>query len=228
MTSRLGRQDLLGIGMTSQRRRDQLMERLREEGVCHPDILQVIRNMPRHLFVDEAMSNRAYEDCALPIGYGQTISQPLIVARMTEAVLGGEDEPRPEKVLEIGTGSGYQAAVLAMLVKEVYTIERLEALYRRASALLRRLRLSNVRCAHGDGTDGWPEYAPYDAIVVTAAPEKLPQALCEQLAVGGRMIVPLGKAGSIQQLTVIRKTDHGLESEEGDPVSFVPFLPGRS
>lgn len=228
MNPRLGRQDLLGIGMTSQRRRDQLLRRLRDEGVTHPEILQVIRNMPRHLFVDEAMSNRAYEDCALPIGYGQTISQPLIVARMTEAVLGGPDEPRPEKVLEIGTGSGYQAAILAMLVKQVFTVERLEPLYKKANQLLHRLRLSNVRCAYSDGTAGWPENAPYDAIVVTAAPEAIPEALYEQLAVGGRMIAPLGRAGSVQRLTVIQKTPDGSVLEEGELVSFVPFLPGQS
>lgn len=227
MSIRLGRQDLLGIGMTSQRRRDELLERLREQGVAHPEVLQVIRNMPRHLFIDEALANRAYEDCALPIGFGQTISQPLIVARMTETILGGPDEPRPGKVLEIGTGSGYQAAVLAMLVEQVYTVERIESLYRRARGLLNRLALSNVRCRYSDGTEGWPEHAPYDAIVVTAAPDKVPQALLDQLATGGRVIAPLGSAGGLQCLTVGRKTARGVEYEQGEAVSFVPFLPGR-
>ena len=226
--NRLGRHDLLGIGMTSQRRRDQLLDRLQSEGVSHPEVLRVMRNMPRHLFVDEAMANRAYEDCALPIGFGQTISQPLIVARMTEAVLGTAGEARPKSVLEIGTGSGYQAAILGMLVEQVYSIERIEALYQRATKLLRRLQLSNVTVQYADGGIGWPEKAPFDAIIVTAAPEEVPDALCEQLAAGGRIIVPLGRSGSVQRLTIIRKTDDGLEQEELELVSFVPFLSGRS
>ncbi|MBN1379884.1 MAG: protein-L-isoaspartate(D-aspartate) O-methyltransferase [Gammaproteobacteria bacterium] len=226
--SKLGRNDLLGIGFTSQRRRDQLLDRLQAEGVRHPEVLRVMRNMPRHLFVDEAMANRAYEDCALPIGFGQTISQPFIVARMTEAIIGGVNEVRPKKVLEIGTGSGYQAAILSMLVEQVYSIERIEPLYQRSSALLKKLQLDNVEILHGDGTLGWPDKAPYDAIIVTAAPEDVPDALYEQLAEGGRIIVPLGKAGSVQRLTIIRKTEDGLEPQELELVSFVPFLSGRN
>jgi protein-L-isoaspartate(D-aspartate) O-methyltransferase len=226
--SKLGRKDLLGIGMTSQRRRNQLLDRLQAEGVRHPEILRVMRNMPRHLFIDEAMANRAYEDCALPIGFGQTISQPFIVARMTEAILGDSEEVRPKKVLEIGTGSGYQAAILSMLVEKVYSIERIEPLYQRTRHLIKKLQLNNIEVLHGDGTLGWPEKAPFDAIMVTAAPEDVPHALYEQLAPGGRIIVPLGKAGSVQRLTIIRKTEDGLEPEELELVSFVPFLSGRN
>lgn len=224
---RIKKNDLLGIGMTSQRRRDQLLERLQSEGVRNQEVLQVIRNMPRHLFVDEAMANRAYEDTALPIGYGQTISQPLVVARMTEAVLGGADEKRPKSVLEIGTGSGYQAAILSMLVEQVYSVERIEPLFQRTRKLVQKLQLDNLEIKYSDGSLGWPEQAPFDAIIVTAAPEDVPPALTEQLAEGGRIIVPLGRAGGVQRLTVIRKVDEGLETQELDLVSFVPFLSGR-
>jgi protein-L-isoaspartate(D-aspartate) O-methyltransferase len=221
---KLDKQDLLGIGMTSQRRRDQLIERLRSEGVGNEQVLQVIRNMPRHLFVDEAMANRAYEDCALPIGFGQTISQPFIVARMTEAVLG--DGTKPKSVLEIGTGSGYQAAVLAMLVDKVYTVERIQELYKRTHALMQRLQLRNVHCKYADGGLGWPEHAPYDAIIVTAAPEQVPQALLDQLAVGGRMVIPVGENGRTQRLLKITRSAAGFEQENIELVSFVPFLSG--
>lgn len=224
----LDKQDLLGIGMTSQRRRNQLISRLESGGIANQEVLDVLRNMPRHLFLDEAMANRAYEDCALPIGYGQTISQPYIVALMTEAVIKGQNEQRPAKVLEIGTGSGYQAAVLSMLVKDVYTIERVEPLYQRASQLFRKLQLSNIKVMHGDGTTGWPSHAPFDAIIVTAAPEDIPSALVEQLNEGGRIIVPLGKSGTVQRLTVVTKTAEGLEYDERELVSFVPFLSGKN
>ena len=228
MNKKIGRQDLLGIGMTSQRRRDELMERLKSGGVENEEVLQVIRNMPRHLFVDEAMANRAYEDCALPIGYGQTISQPLIVARMTEAVLGCVQQLKPKKVLELGTGSGYQAAVLSMLVEQVYTVERIEPLYKKARDLLKKLQLHNVKTKYSDGSLGWPDHAPYDAIIVTAAPEELPEGLIEQLAVDGRLIAPVGRPGEAQRLILIRKTAESIEQEELDWVSFVPFLSGQA
>ncbi len=226
--SRLVRKDILGMGMTSQRRRDELLDRLQSEGVKNLEVLQVMRNMPRHLFIDEAMANRAYEDCALPIGYGQTISQPLIVARMTEAVLGGAKQTRPKKVLEIGTGSGYQAAILSMLVERVYSVERIEPLFQRATKLIKKLQLDNIKIKYSDGTLGWPDQAPFDAIIVTAAPEDVPDTLYDQLIVGGKIIVPLGKAGSVQRLTLIHKTADGLEPEELELVSFVPFLSGRN
>lgn len=226
MNKRLGKQDLLGIGMTSQRRRDQLIDRLRTNGIANEDVLSVMRNMPRHLFVDEAMANRAYEDCSLPIGFGQTISQPFIVARMTESVLGADSQPRPKRVLEVGTGSGYQAAILSMLVEQVYTVERIKELYTRTRELLRHLQLRNIHVKHTDGTWGWPEHAPYDAIVVTAAPEKVPESLLEQLAVDGRLVIPVGANGQVQHLKLIKKTADGLEPEDLEAVSFVPFLQG--
>lgn len=226
MNKRLGKQDLLGIGMTSQRRRDQLIERLRTKGVVNEDVLGVMRNMPRHLFVDEAMANRAYEDCSLPIGFGQTISQPFIVARMTESVLGPDPQQRPRRILEVGTGSGYQAAVLSMLVEQVYTVERIKELHLRTRELLRHLQLRNIHVKHADGTWGWPEQAPYDAIVVTAAPENVPDSLMEQLAVGGRLVIPVGASGQPQHLKLIKKTAAGVEPEDLEAVSFVPFLQG--
>lgn len=224
---KLGKSDLLGIGMTSQRRRNQLVERLREEGIKNEEVLRVIGNMPRHLFVDEAMANRAYEDSALPIGFGQTISQPFIVARMTEAVLGDNPAEKPQKVLEIGTGSGYQAAILSMLVARVYTVERIQELYKRAQELMQRLQLRNIQCKYDDGTIGWPQQAPFDAIIVTAAPSQVPEALLEQLAVGGRMVIPVGEHGQPQRLYRIERTAEGFMRRELELVSFVPFLSGR-
>jgi protein-L-isoaspartate(D-aspartate) O-methyltransferase len=224
---KIGKNDLLGIGMTSQRRRNQLVERLREEGIRNEDVLRVIGNMPRHLFLDEAMANRAYEDSALPIGFGQTISQPFIVARMTEALLGDNPSARPRKVLEIGTGSGYQAAVLAMLVSKVYTVERIQELHKRAVELMQRLQLRNVQCKYDDGTLGWPQQAPFDAIIVTAAPPQVPEALMEQLAVGGCMVIPVGESGRPQRLYRIERAAEGFVRRELEPVSFVPFLSGR-
>lgn len=212
-----------GTGMTSQRTRDRLAKRLYERGIHTEAVLEQIRVVPRHMFMDEALSHRAYEDTALPIGHGQTISQPYIVARMTENLLGGAQ--RLGRVLEVGTGSGYQAAVLAGLCDDVYTVERVRALFRRTRSLFRNLDMHNVHCSLTDGSWGWPEAAPFDAIIVTAAAPKLPVALLEQLAVHGRMIIPVGEADQTQQLLAIHKTETGYEHETLEPVRFVPFLP---
>lgn len=212
-----------GSGMTSQRTRNRLVNRLQERGIANTLVLEQIRSVPRHVFMDEALSHRAYEDTALPIGHGQTISQPYIVARMTENLLG--NAPRLGRVLEVGTGSGYQAAILAGLCDEVYSVERVRALFRRTRLLFRELNMTNVHCSLTDGQWGWPEAAPFDAIIVTAAAAKLPVALLEQLAVGGRMIIPLGAQDAEQQLLAIHKTEQGFEHEQLEPVRFVPFLP---
>ncbi|MFN2309790.1 MAG: protein-L-isoaspartate(D-aspartate) O-methyltransferase [Gammaproteobacteria bacterium] len=212
---------LRGIGMTSQRTRDRLIERLREKGIRNEQVLETIRRTPRHLFVDEALSSRAYEDTALPIGFNQTISQPYIVARMTEALLVGA----PQKVLEIGTGSGYQAAVLAQLVPKVYTVERILALVPLARQRFRALGLRNLSLKQSDGTWGWPQQAPFDAILVTAAPAEIPTALLDQLAEGGRLVIPIG-GSSGQTLAVITRHAEGYEREDLEPVSFVPLVSG--
>jgi protein-L-isoaspartate(D-aspartate) O-methyltransferase len=213
---------LRGIGMTSQRTRDRLVQRLRDVGIANAAVLEAIREVPRHIFVDEALASRAYEDTSLPIGHGQTISQPYIVARMTEALLAGG--PR-DKVLEVGTGSGYQTAVLAKLVPSVFTVERIEAFLRPVRQRLRALALSNVRLKHSDGSWGWPEHAPYAGILVTAAPAEVPAALLEQLAVGGRLVMPLGARGQ-QVLAVITRTASTYERVDLQRVSFVPLLGG--
>src|ERR1700724_1448664 len=186
---------LAGIGMTSARTRDRLVQRLRDQGIANLAVLDRIRNVPRHIFVDEALGSRAYEDTALPIGYGQTISQPYIVARMTEALL---EAGAAENVLEVGTGCGYQTAVLAPLVARLYTIERIEPLLVRARERLKELAIRNVRFRHGDGTLGWKAHAPFDAILVAAAPLTVPEALIRQLKVGGRLVVPIGSEGGQQ------------------------------
>ena len=211
-----------GIGMTSQRTRDRLIQRLKEEGIANPAVLEVIRNTPRHLFVDEALASRAYDDTSLPIGHGQTISQPYVVARMTEALL--RDGPL-HKVLESGTGSGYQAAVLAHVAKEVFTVERLAVLISAARRRFQDLRLRNIRVKHADGMIGWPEQAPFDGILATAAPEGVPPALLAQLAVGGRLVIPLGDANT-QTLMLITRTPEGYQDEVLDEVSFVPMRAG--
>lgn len=211
-----------GIGMTSQRTRDRLIGRLQEGGITNKSVLEVIRNTPRHIFVDEALASRAYDDTALPIGHGQTISQPFVVALMTQALL---RDGIPGRVLEIGTGSGYQAAVLAQLVKEVFTVERIEALITTARRRFQDLRLRNIRIKYSDGTLGWPDHAPYDAIVATAAPEGVPIALLEQLAVGGRLVIPVGGSGA-QSLLLITRTESGYSDELLDKVSFVPMRAG--
>ncbi len=210
-----------GIGMTSQRTRDRLVQRLESKGIINERVLEVMRHTPRHLFVDEALSSRAYEDTALPIGHRQTISQPYIVARMTALLVAECD---PQKVLEIGTGSGYQTALLAQLVPTVHTIERIPELYKLARERIHRLGMHNVRFKLSDGSWGWPKYAPYDAILVTAAPEKVPDPLLEQLAVGAHMLIPLGSEGSIQKLSLIKRTSSGYKQETLESVSFVPFV----
>lgn len=211
-----------GIGMTSQRTRDRLIERLKEEGIVSATVLEVIRSTPRHIFVDEALATRAYDDTALPIGHGQTISQPYVVARMTEALL--RDGPL-NKVLEIGTGSGYQAAVLAQVAKEVFSVERIAVLMTTARQRFQELRLRNIRVKHADGMIGWPEQAPFDGILATAAPEGVPPALLAQLAMGGRLVIPVGDA-STQSLVMFTRTPEGYRDEVLDQVTFVPMRAG--
>lgn len=211
-----------GTGMTSQRARDRLVERLAAEGIRDRRVLDVMRQLPRHLFIDEALASRAYEDTALPIGQGQTISQPWVVARMTEALI----EPKlPRRVLEIGTGSGYQCAVLAMLVERVHTVERIDELLRNARRRFRKLGLSNIRSRHDDGRLGWPEEGPFDAIIVTAAGAALEPALLDQLAPDGCLVAPVGPPGR-QNLLRVRAGEEGLVSETLGAVSFVPLLGG--
>ena len=215
--------DLSGIGMTSARTRERLVDRLRQSGIKNEAVLDRIRNTPRHLFVDEALGSRAYEDTALPIGHGQTISQPYVVAKMTEALL---EEGRPKKVLEIGTGSGYQTAVMAPLVGQVFSIERVAPLMRKARTLLKDLGVSNVRFRHDDGFNGWPGQAPFDGIIVAAAPADIPAALLNQLSSGGRLIIPVGPKGK-QKLVRIRRDGDNFERKTLGLVSFVPLLEGR-
>lgn len=212
----------LGIGMTSARTRDRLVQRLKDQGIRSEAVLNQIRNVPRHLFVDEALASRAYEDTALPIGLGQTISQPFVVARMTEALLDGFEG---ETVLEIGTGCGYQTAVLAPLVKRVYTVERIRELQRKARQRLRDLDIYNVEFRPGDGWEGWPKYGPYDGIIVTAAAPELPEKLLQQLAPGGRLIIPVGPPGRQELMKVIKHDDH-FEQQSLGLVSFVPLVKG--
>jgi protein-L-isoaspartate(D-aspartate) O-methyltransferase len=215
---------LAGIGMTSARTRDRLVQRLREQGITTAAVLERIRNVPRHIFVDEALGSRAYEDTALPIGFGQTISQPYIVARMTEALL--EAGPA-DNVLEVGTGCGYQTAVLAPLVKRVATIERIEPLLARARERLKELGIRNVRFRHGDGSLGWKTQGPFDGILVAAAPLAVPEALLKQLKVGGRLIVPIGPEGQ-QQLVRFTRREQRNDREVLGPVAFVPLLGGTT
>ncbi len=215
---------MAGIGMTSARTRDRLVQRLREQGISNLAVLDRIRNTPRHIFVDEALGSRAYEDTALPIGFGQTISQPYIVARMTEALLEGGPLGT---VLEVGTGCGYQTAVLAPLVERVVTIERIGALIDRAKERLKELEIRNVKFHHGDGTQGWKSQAPFEGILVAAAPLVVPQALLEQLAPGGRLIVPVGPEGE-QELMRYTRREQGVMRESLGRVAFVPLLGGRS
>jgi protein-L-isoaspartate(D-aspartate) O-methyltransferase len=213
-----------GIGMTSARTRDRLVQRLRDQGISNPAVLDRIRNVPRHIFVDEALGSRAYEDTALPIGFGQTISQPYIVARMTEALLEGG---ALQNVLELGTGCGYQTAVIAPLVGKIYSIERIEPLLQRAKQRLKELDIRNVRFRHGDGSAGWKAHAPYDGILVAAAPLQLPDALLQQLTIGGRLIVPIGPEGE-QELFRFTRHEQKLEKQSLGGVAFVPLLGGTA
>jgi len=211
-----------GIGMTSRRTRERMVTRLKEQGISNSAVLNVMLETPRHLFVEEALASRAYEDTALPIGFNQTISQPYIVARMTELLL--EKGPL-DKVLEVGTGSGYQTAILAQLVKRVHSVERIYPLQQRARRCLQDLHLRNVRLKHTDGGWGWEEYAPYDGIIAAAAPNEIPETLLAQMARRSVMIIPVGN-GRTQMLNRVTRTESGFEVEEIEPVIFVPFLPG--
>jgi protein-L-isoaspartate(D-aspartate) O-methyltransferase len=215
---------LEGIGMTSRRTRLRMIKRLSEQGISNNKVLDVILDTPRHIFMDEALASRAYEDTALPIGYNQTISQPYIVARMTELLL--EKSGVLPKVLEVGTGCGYQTAVLAKLVDHVYTVERILPLQQKAKDHLWALKLKNISYLHSDGGWGWPDHAPYDGILVAAAPPEIPEMLLQQLAIGGVMIIPVGRSGN-QMLQRVIRTDNGYEIEQHEPVSFVPFLSGK-
>ena len=212
-----------GVGFTSQRVRDRLVERLKVQGIRNPNVLRAIGSVHRHLFVDEVLASRAYEDSALPIGFGQTISQPWVVARMTELIL--DAEKAPERVLEIGTGSGYQAAILAALGLEVHTVERIGDLLRTARKRFRALGIT-LRSKHDDGHIGWAEEGPFDAIMVTAGAEAIVEGLIDQLAPGGTLVAPVG-GGATQALVRIRKQmDGSLDIKEMEPVLFVPLLPG--
>ncbi|MEE9255309.1 MAG: protein-L-isoaspartate(D-aspartate) O-methyltransferase [Pseudomonadales bacterium] len=211
--------------MTSQRARNRLADRLAEEGIDDPAVLDAIRSTPRHIFIDEALAHRAYDDTPLPIGHGQTISQPYIVAAMTQALL-AEREPR--RVLEVGTGSGYQTAVLGALVEQVYSVERIAALQARARERLRALRLRNVRLRHADGALGWPEQSPFEAILVTAAPRSVPEELKQQLAHGGRMVLPVG-GDAVQELVIVERGDGDEFSQRTlEFVRFVPLVSGTA
>jgi protein-L-isoaspartate(D-aspartate) O-methyltransferase len=217
-----GGRDPNGLGMTSMRARDRLIERLRSEGIHDVRVLDALRRVPRHLFVDEGLESRAYEDTALPIGLGQTISQPFVVALMTQAILAART---PRRVLEVGTGSGYQAAVLALLVEQVFTVERIEKLLRQARRRFLHAGYANIKAKHADGRLGWPEEAPFDAIVVTAAGDYVDPALENQLAPGGTLVAPVGPPGD-QRLVRIVRDEEGLRRETLDAVAFVPLLGG--
>lgn len=212
-----------GIGMTSQRARNRLVDQLRKMGIQSEAVLEAIRSTPRHIFVDEALSSRAYDNTALPIGYNQTISQPYIVARMTEALLEGRTEL--QNVLEVGTGCGYQTVILSKFAKQVSTIERIDALLGKARERFYTLKCRNIRARNGDGNLGWAEHAPYDGILVAAAPVGVPKQLIEQLSVNGRLIIPVGKAGE-QSLLLIMRTESGFTERRLDSVSFVPMMEG--
>ncbi len=215
---------LQGTGMTSKRTRERMIGRLRQQGISNSKVLAVMSEIPRHVFVDEALESRAYEDTALPIGHNQTISQPYIVAKMTELIL---EKGALGKVLEIGTGCGYQTAILAKLADQVYSVERIAPLMKKARDLLWELSIKTVGFKHSDGGWGWPEHAPYDAILAAAAPTEIPEALLKQLAVGGVMVIPIGTE-TRQELHRITRSEDGFIDEIIEPVTFVPFLSGVS
>ena len=214
--------DIDGIGMTSQRARDRLATALIEMGIQSEPILDVIRKIPRHFFIDEALASRAYENTALPIGFNQTISQPYIVAKMTEVLVKNKEL---ENVLEIGTGCGYQTVVMAQFAKYVYTVERIDGLLIRARERFQKLNCNNIRTKHSDGNIGWPAHGPYDGIIVAAAPVGVPKALVEHLAMDGRLVIPVGKPGK-QKLLLITRTEYDYTEQYIDSVSFVPMLAG--
>jgi protein-L-isoaspartate(D-aspartate) O-methyltransferase len=212
-----------GIGMTSQRTRNRLIERLRAQGIQDEMVLAAMNSVPRHIFIDEALASRAYDDVALPIGQGQTISQPYVVARMIEILRNGKPLNR---VLEIGTGCGYQAAVLGQVAREVYSVERIQPLYKKAAATLKELQVRNVKVSYADGMLGKPEVSPFDGIIMAAAATHVPQALLDQLAVGGRMVMPLG--AQEQFLTLVEHDENGYRERRMEEVRFVPLLMGRT
>jgi len=215
--------DISGIGMTSERTRKRLAQRLADDGIRSTVVLEAITTVPRHFFIDEALGQRAYDDITLPIGYNQTLSQPYIVARMTEALLAGQQSIG--RVLEIGTGSGYQTAILAQVAKEIYTIERIKPLFQQAKKRFTELRLRSIQSRYGDGSVGWQEHAPYEGIIVTAASLQIPMQLVAQLCEGGRLVIPVGNINQ-QSLKVITRTTRGLQEIELEPVRFVPLLEG--
>ncbi|MDI9246833.1 protein-L-isoaspartate(D-aspartate) O-methyltransferase [Marinobacter sp. CHS3-4] len=212
--------ELDGIGMTSRRTRMRLIQRLRDSGIEDEQVLEAMSNVPRHIFLDEALAHRSYEDTALPIGYGQTLSQPYIVARMTEVLM----RNKPSRVLELGTGSGYQTAILAGLVDQVFSVERIKPLQDRARDRLRTLGIRNVLLKHADGGMGWPDKGPFDGIIVTAAPREVPEELKTQLADGGVLVAPIGE--ETQMLTEIVRHGDDYQVNEVEPVRFVPLLGG--
>jgi len=216
---------IAGIGFTSQRTRTRMVCRLMERGIRNEQLLQVLNTVPRHMFVDEAIASRAYEDVALPIGEGQTISQPYAVARMSEILM---EEGPLNRVLEVGTGSGYQAAVLSHLADQVFSVERIRSLLDKARLRFRSLQYRNINTRYSDGGWGWVSHGPFDGIMVTAAPRTVPEPLLEQLAPGGRMIVPVGEQSKVQSLTIITRTAAGFVSRQESDVNFVPFLSGKS
>lgn len=217
--------DIRGIGFTSQRTRDRMVQRLANSGISHPEVLAAFSQVPRHLFVDDMLQTRAYEDVSLPIGEGQTISRPWVVARMTEILL---ESASISRVLEVGTGSGFQAAILAGLVDTVFSVERIRVLHERARRRFRALGYHNVHTRHSDGGWGWASQGPFDGIVVTAAPERVPAPLLEQLAIGGRLVCPVGSRRGQQALTIVTRTPSGFEEHSESDVTFVPFLSGKS
>jgi len=212
----------VGIGMTSPRTRNRMIDRLRAQGIQDEVVLAAMNTIPRHIFVDEALASRAYDDVSLPIGNYQTISQPYVVARMIEILRNGKPL---NKVLEVGTGCGYQAAVLGQVAKEVFSVERIQQLYKRASATLRELNIRNVSLSYADGTLGRPDLAPFDGIIMAAAPTHVPDALLAQLAIGGRLVLPLGS--NEQVLTLIVRTEQGYVEQSLEAVKFVPVLMGK-